>query len=108
MDFGHAVDELLEKNQKGYFDGVDCGPAESKKCVKNGEWDLYQLLDPIRAHLRKKRWISLQGLNQKAKFTFVVGNPNCCAETHGSKEHNIVLQRKTSTGMNPKSYSRKD
>jgi hypothetical protein len=49
MNFAHAGDELLEKNQKGYFDGVDCGPAERHKCVKNSEWGLEQPLDLIRA-----------------------------------------------------------
>lgn len=35
VNLGDALDKLLEKHQKRYLDGVDCGPGESKKCVKN-------------------------------------------------------------------------
>lgn len=108
MNFGHAVNELLEKNQKGYFDGVNCAPGESKICVKNGIWGRENSLDFICAYLREKQWVFLQRLNQKAKFTLMVGDPDCCAERHGSKKHDIVIQIQTSTVMNPKTYSRKD
>jgi hypothetical protein len=83
VNVGHAGDDLLEKYQKGKFDGEDGGPAEGQKSVNHCEWGVEQILDLIRAGFGDQGWIDLQRIDQEIEVAFLVDKPNCRAETHG-------------------------
>lgn len=59
VDFRHTMDELIEKCEKGKFDGKDGGPGEIEKSIQNGKFGVAQLVELIDAGLGQKGWIGL-------------------------------------------------